>query len=953
MEGEIEKRVEALSPAKRRLFELRMEKNVRSGELPEILPDPDSRFEPFPLNEIQEAYWLGRGGDFALGRVSTHRYIEIDCSDLDLSRLNRAWQRLIERHDALRIVVCQDGKQQILEEVPDYQIGGFDLRGKIRQEVECRLDEVRKRMSHQVTPSDHWPIFEVVATRLSDREFRLHLSFDSLILDAASRSLLLREWRQLYNDEACLLTPLELSFRDYVLAERGLEEGGDFNRARDYWMARLDTLPDPPDLPTKRRAAGSESPRFERWSETIKTEEWDRIKVIALERGIRPSAVLTAAFGAVLGNWSRERHFTINLTVFNRLPLHPQVNDILGDFTSLIPLEVDFRGEKVFEDHVQMLQEQLNQDLEHRQFSSIRVARELGRRDQSETAKLMPVVFTLVQDEGTDPDTRDAMGWLGEVGFVSSQTPQVWIDLQVGEEMDGLGVHWNAVPEIFPAGMMEDMFDAYCRFLRALSNRPESWAETSTEVAGWLTCESQIEQRREINSINAPGSDESLYSLFAKQAATYPENPAVFASGRAITYRELEDRARIIGGNLRELGARSNQLVAVVMEPGWEEVAGVLGVHFSGAAYLPLDPGLPAQRLQYFLRDGDVGIVLTQSQFEKKIDWPDELTILCVDRLELEEIGSVEPSPSLQPTDLAYVIYTSGSTGDPKGVMIDHGGAVNTILEVNRRFKVGPSDRVLALSSLGFDLSVYDIFGMLGAGGAIVFPEVSGIRDPAHWVELINTSGVTIWNSVPALVSLLADHQSHRDDDPVLNSLRLVLLSGDWVPTQLPERIRRTAPSAATVSLGGATEASIWSCAFPIESVDPSWATIPYGKPLPNQTLDVLDDSLNPRPVWVPGEIYIGGRGVAMGYWNDETGTAASFVIHPVTGERLFRTGDFGRFLPDGNIEFLGRIDSRTKINGYRVDLIEIETVLARHSSVRDAVVSLSKSTERGHGLVG
>ncbi|MFP5285671.1 MAG: non-ribosomal peptide synthetase, partial [Thermoanaerobaculia bacterium] len=280
-------------------------------------------------------------------------------------------------------------------------------------------------------------------------------------------------------------------------------------------------------------------------------------------------------------------------------------------------------------------------------------------------------------------------------------------------------------------------------------------------------------------------------------------------------------------------------------------------------------------------------------------------------------------------------------------VVIDHRGAANTIADVNRRFRVSAADRVLALSSLSFDLSVWDLFGILGAGGRVVMPDPGASRDPAHWHERIESEGVTVWNSVPALMELYADYlESHGLTVP--SSLRLVMLSGDWIPVSLPGRLLALGSRAELISLGGATEASIWSVLFPVGEVDPAWRSIPYGRPMANQTLHVLDARLDPAPDWVPGQLWLGGVGLARGYWKDEAKTRASFVVHPRTGERLYRTGDLGRWLPDGNVELLGREDLQVKIQGYRVEPGEIESALARHPAVREAVVT-AVGEARGH----
>jgi non-ribosomal peptide synthase protein (TIGR01720 family) len=272
--------------------------------------------------------------------------------------------------------------------------------------------------------------------------------------------------------------------------------------------------------------------------------------------------------------------------------------------------------------------------------------------------------------------------------------------------------------------------------------------------------------------------------------------------------------------------------------------------------------------------------------------------------------------------------------------MIEHRGAVNTLLDVNRRFAIGPDDRVLALSSLSFDLSVWDVFGILGAGGALVLPEAAAHRNPARWRELLERERVTVWNSVPALMEMMAEHTAGLSAR-LPAGLRLVMMSGDWIPVSLPDRIRDLAAGRVeVVSLGGATEASIWSILHPIGAVDPAWPSIPYGRPMANQRFHVLDEALEDRPDWVPGQLFIAGEGLARGYWRDPEKTAASFAVHPHTGERLYRTGDLGRYQPGGTLEFLGREDFQVKVQGYRIELGEIEAALLATAGVRAAVVS-------------
>ena len=280
----------------------------------------------------------------------------------------------------------------------------------------------------------------------------------------------------------------------------------------------------------------------------------------------------------------------------------------------------------------------------------------------------------------------------------------------------------------------------------------------------------------------------------------------------------------------------------------------------------------------------------------------------------------------------------------PKGVMITHHNASNTIMDINHRFQVTEQDIAFGISNLHFDLSVYDIFGILGAGGKIIIPDADRMKDPGHWIELLNSEGITIWNSVPAFMEMLVEYEEYQK---LLKSqtLRLILMSGDWIPVSLPDRIRHLFSEAKIVALGGATEASIWSNSFEIPDVIPqNWKSIPYGKPLANQRYYVLDQNMKNCPDWVTGTLYIAGEGVALGYLNDEEQTKEKFIIWKETGERLYCTGDMGRYWSNGNIEFLGRLDNQVKINGYRVELGEIETSLLKIPGIMDTTVLLEQS---------
>lgn len=909
--------------------------------LPKIIPNAKRRYEPFPLTDIQEAYWIGRNSGFELGNVASHLYLEAESEDLDLERLERSFQQLIARHDMLHAVVLPNGQQQILEEVPYYRIEILDLCKATPQRTESELEAVRQRMSHQVFPADQWPLFEIRASRLSSKLIRLHVSFDLLMGDAWSLQILTHELARLYSDADIALQPLELSFRDYVMAEAEFRGTQLYQTSEDYWLKRLDSLPGAPDLPLASNPGSLTKPQFVRRRASLSQDRWLRLKNRAARSGITPSGILLAAFADVLTVWSKSPAFTINLTLFNRLPLHPQVNLLVGDFTSLTLLAIDNSAPGTFESRARHIQEQLWSDLDHRYMSGVRVLRELARRKGRGPAATMPVVFTStlnIAPPGRDEPSRPAekLTSLSAKNIYSiSQTPQVWLDHQVVETAGELFFNWDVVDDLFPKGMVDEMFAAYCHLLDWLVEDDGAWQQNQRP----LISATHLEQCAAVNRTQTSIAEMMLHDLFAEQVAQRPGEIAVVSSAAKLTYEELDRRSNQIAQWLYHAGAKPNLLVAVVMEKGWEQVVAVFGILKSGAAYLPINAELPKERLYYLLEHGEVSLVLTQSWIDERLEWPATVQRLQVDKDSTQTFENCPPGVAHSPNDLAYVIFTSGSTGLPKGVMIDHRAAVNTILDINRRFAVGPQDRVLALSSLSFDLSVYDIFGVLAAGGTIVIPQWWAMRDPSHWAELIASERVTIWNSVPALMEMLVKYVENKPES-MTQSLRLVMLSGDWIPVTLPDQIKSLLGGPKVISLGGATEAAIWSILYPIDETDAGWKSIPYGKPMVNQTCHVLNDAMEPCPVWVPGQFYIGGIGLAVGYWRDEEKTGASFITHPVTGERLYKTGDLGRYLPDGNIEFLGREDFQVKVQGYRVELGEIESALLQHPQVREAVVT-------------
>lgn len=904
-----------------------------------VRADPANRFMPFPLTDVQAAYLVGRGGAYEFGGVGCHGYVELELPQVDSVRMERAWHSLIRRHDMLRAVVSQDGSQSVLAEVELPALPVRDMRGQPENNVAEAIERARAEMSARCYEPDQWPLYELRLTQ-TDGGSLLHLSIDLLIADFVSIQVMLSELDHLYHRPEAELPPIGVTFRDIVLAQRAGQERVAVAARRDhdraYWLERLAAMPGPPELPVAERSSGDGTPVFIRHQFRLPPQAWGALCKTAQQRKVTPSSAVMAGFAEVIGRWSRRPDFCLNVTVLSRPALHADINRVIGDFTSVNVLAVTPPSEGTFSDRAAALQVRLWEDLEHTGFSGVEVLREMGRRADLR-GTIMPVVFTSTIGVGGEGAIDGEFMSGARLSYGITQTPQVWLDCQVAERGGALHVNWDVRDGIFPEGLVEQAFAAFRALLEGLAAGSNAW-EAVTPVS--LPAAVQ-ECRKRVNDTASPMPQGLLQDGFLHSARTRPDAVALVCGGAFISYGALAGRALAVHRALGRAGCRPGGRVAVVIDKGLDQIAAVLGTLMAGGVYLPIDTSQPAARRDMILTDAGVRHVLIHSRHAVD-SWPPQVTAIGVDDLEVEPCrDEALPAASVTAGQLAYIIYTSGTTGRPKGVMISHCAALNTIADINARFGVGPADKVLGLANLGFDLSVYDIFGTFAAGGALVLPDPDRRSDPSHWAGLMAAHDVSIWNSVPAQMQML---MSYLESEPgaELGALRLAMLSGDWIPVTLPDAIRARCPAARVVSLGGATEAAIWSIWHDIGAVEAGARSIPYGVPLANQTFHVLDARLEPCPDWTAGELYIGGVGLAAGYAGDSERTAERFIVHPRTGERLYRTGDMGRYRPDGVIEFLGREDTQVKIRGHRIELSEIEAVLQTHPAIAAAVVVVS-----------
>lgn len=872
--------------------------------------------EPFGLAVMQHGYWIGRSDDQALGGVAAHLYAEFDGQGLEPERLGRAVTALVRRHGMLRSQFSDDGTQRVLPEpaLPVWSV--TDLRDLGGQEVSQRLETIRDRKTHQRLRVDLGQVVDVSLTLLPGGRTRLHVDVDMLAADALSYRVLLADLAELYARDAEHLDgqgSLSYTYRQYLQDRAALDRVA-HQAERAWWQERLPDLPDAPALPLVPESERADPYRTVRYDHWLDPQGKQRLLERAHRHGVTPAVVLASVFAEVVGGWSSQQRYLLNVPLFNREPTHPDVDQLVGDFTSSVLLDVDSRRPATVLERARWLQRSLHTSASHASYPGLDVLRDLGRYRGE------PVLASVVYTSGLDLGElfrESVLEAFGEPVWIISQGPQVVLDAQVVELRGGLLLNWDVREQAFPEGLMEEMFARHREAVEALLADEASWDRPvpAGPPAG------QVEVRRKVNDTARAPSGRLLHEGFFAWAEATPDAPAVVWGDEVLTFDEVRDRSLRLAGALAARGVRPGDAVSVQLPKGPDQIVAVLGVLAAGAAYVPLGADQPESRRERIQQVGDVSFAVTAGDVA-------------------EATASGERLAALVPLDtgaVAYVLFTSGSTGEPKGVEVTHAAAMNTLDRLNEHFSVGPKDRSLGLSALEFDLSVYDIFGLLSAGGSVIVVDDETRRDGMRTARLVREQRPTVLNCVPGLLEMLLEAGKAEG---IGDSLRVVLLGGDWVGADLPARVGEQVPGCRFAGLGGTTETAIHSTVCEVTGPAPeAWKAVPYGVPLGNVRCRVVNERGLDCPDWVPGELWIGGASVALGYRNDPERTAERFVEHE--GDRWYRTGDLARYWPDGTLEFLGRNDHQVKVRGHRVELGEVEAVLRSLPSVQRAVAEL------------
>jgi amino acid adenylation domain-containing protein/non-ribosomal peptide synthase protein (TIGR01720 family) len=860
-----------------------------------------------------------------------------------------ALEDVVQQHEILRTrYVLPAGAalpEQVVDDAAFPGVDEYRLAGCDAQAFKAKCDEVLRAFVHQPRDLSDRPAVRFSLVTDSSARTALLISAPALSMDAPGLNRLVVQICRSY--EACSKNEQQggnpLQYADLAEWQNELLEGEETAAGRAFWsdldpVAIRDTKL--PPFPRSRPDSSSFLPQSV--SLTLGADDSQRILSISERYDVSVSVVLLTAWQILLGRLTGQSDVVIAVASDGRN--HEDLAESLGLFERHLPLRLGFDENLRFGDALSKINNAAERAARRQGYFSW----ELLARPDSTSEPFCPIGFTfsrqpLQHNAGGVTFTIDALESCTDrfaIRLSCSQQNQEAIDAVLqfdpnryaADDIRRLGAQFQAL-----LGDALVQPDCPISALVFLSNQERQ------EIARWNDGE-RIEFPREA----------CLHELIEQHALESPDCIAVVQGSQQVTYRQLNASANQLARYLRDQGVDREALVGICVHRSIEMAVALLAIAKAGGAYLPMDPSYPPERLRYMLDDSRVPVLLTQQHLADSIP-ESEATIVPVDAVDaaFRRYEATPPAVGVTFDNLSYVIYTSGSTGKPKGVMLDHQGRVNNFLDFNRRFSIGRGDRLIALASLSFDMCAYDVFGTLAAGATIVMPLPEEMQEPRAWADRINNHMVSLWHTAPAMLQMLVDHlESHPNEAPP--SLRLALLGGDWIPVTLPDRLRALVDSTRVISMGGATECSMDSTIYEIHEVDANWKSIPYGQPMKNQRAYVVDTKYDQLPFGVPGELYLGGIGVGRGYFRRPEFTAERFVPDPYVdqpGARMYRTGDLAQWMPDGNLELLGRMDYQVKIRGYRIELGEIESVLRRHDAVR-AVVVVARDNERGDKML-
>jgi amino acid adenylation domain-containing protein len=942
---DIEQRIAQLSPTQLALLELKLNK----GKVPAV-PEPTAtrglRQRFVPLSFAQERLWF-------LEQMEPDTCVYNLPAVLPLRRavsprlVEEAVTQIAARHGALRTrFVVRDGSPyQSIEDDPGRAVdfSTVDLRPHRDPSL---LRQVLNQHIWVPFNLGSGPLLRVRLILQPNNENVLLVVMHHAISDGWSINLFLKEFKLLYQaaeSGTAADLPSVQQYVDYSIAQREWLEGEPLKSLLAYWRSQLDGAPSVLELPLDRPRPARQTFNGALHPFFVPSAIVDHLKLLCRESGVVPFMVLLSVFNALLFRYTGQERVVVGTPIANRN--RTEFENVIGLFTNTLVLCTSVSGNMTFRDLLADIRQKTLEAYEHQDLPFEKLVSELRVDRSLSNNPLFQVMFTfqnlpVEKDGSTDAAPR------AEPGILDAMLSKFDLTLALTEASDGLSGVFEYATDLFDPQTIDRMAGHFVNMLDFLVHNP---AEQLANFSFLSAREADLV----LNQWNATARHwpdfQPLHRRFEQWAHHTPDALAVIYRDTSLTYSQLDRRANQVAALLREQGAGPGRIVGICLPRSVEMVTGLFGILKAGAAYMPIDPDFPEDRMAYMLQEAGVEQVLTTADC-LPIVTPHGVNAIALDQLDVVFDGPPPPpSDDLGPKDVAYVIFTSGSTGRPKGVMISHGAIYNRLQWMQQRYGLQTDDRVMQKTPFTFDVSVWEFFWTLSEGACLVVAEPERHKESAYLVDLIKTQGITCLHFVPSMLQLFL-----CEDLTGCVSLRRIICSGEALTIQQCRNLQAL-DGVEAHNLYGPTEAAVdvthWDCS----EWRNQYLSVPIGRPIANTQIYILNDRLQPVPIGVPGELYIGGHNLAEGYLNNPELTAEKFIRNPFAGSdgspRLYKTGDLARFRGDGNIEYVGRRDSQVKLRGVRIELGEIESVLGQFPGVGEAVAVVTRFADQDERL--
>ena len=895
--------------------------------------------EPFPLSLGQEDLWFLR----EMAPESPAYYIPFCVrtkSAVDCKRLESSLRILLERYPILRCTFAQDtnGVKQQTAALPEHCLECVDA-------SEWSEAELRKRVNgsyRRPLDLDQGPVLRATVFVQPGKGDVLLLSVHHIVFDAWSMGVFLDELALLYeNGTAAQLPEKAAPYSAFVKWQRSMIESPRGQAAWNYWRSRLQNLQAPVDLPADHPRPNALHFRGAAHQFELTSDLTSRMREFARSQNVTPFAVLATAFHSLLHRYTDASEIPIGTPVSGRSLREFERG--IGYFVNPVIISAPIESRATFRQHLAGIRDAIIAAQEYGDFPFIEIVRRLRPERDPGRTPLFQVMLNLIKTTQvgvaghilhSSSSAELRLGSLELEAFpLDQQEAQFDLDLTLLDTGGSMPASLSYNVDLFEGSTVARMAEHLVVLLSAAISNPD----LPISDLPLLTPQEESKVLVEWNATAKTYPDTTMHRLIERQIERTPQATALVFEKRTMSYQELNRRANQLAHYLRARGVGPDTLVAVLMERSFEMVIALLGILKAGGAYVPIDGGYPVERQLYMIRDAEAPVILTQAKFADLVSTA-ESHVVVIDESwrQFDKLPGENLADGAQSGNLAYVIYTSGSTGNPKGAMNTHRGICNRLLWMQDQYQLTGSDVVLHKTPFSFDVSVWEFFWPLMTGARMVIARPEGHKDPVYLAGLIHEEGVTTLHFVPSMLRVFLQVDAVGE----CTSLRRIICSGEALPYELQERFFSLV-NADLHNLYGPTEAAVdvtyWECQR--SSV---LRTVPIGRPVANTQIYILDGNMRPAPIGVPGELYIGGVQVGSGYWKRPDLTEQRFVPDPFCrGGRLYRTGDQARWLSEGVIEYLGRLDQQVKIRGFRIELGEIESALSEDPRVKEAVVAM------------